>query len=88
MIRCGSQIAGGSFSDAAGELFGERIFYSRTYRLGCFQCSLYAYSCDQILYLEPHTDIASLEWVFPPLILLRIVLAHNTLFHLLPVLLI
>ena len=38
--------------------------------------------------LELHIDIGSLEWVLPSLIPLRIVLAHKTLFHLLPVLLI
>ena len=41
----------------------------------------------RFFYLELHTDIGSLEWVLPSL-LLRIVLAHKTLFYLLPVLLI
>ena len=43
----------------------------------------------RFFYLELHTDIGSLEWVLPSLLLLlRIVLAHETLFYLLPVLLI
>ena len=42
----------------------------------------------RFFYPELHVDIGSLVWVLSSLILLRIVLAHKTLFHLLPVLLI